>query len=164
MTAPLRALAEPSPVAAKVTSLADIDLSATPWRRIWLSERRELWTLVDACDHAWLSEHNWNVWHGGARGQWKHYAKRNVGPDRATVRMHREIMMLAEPRPRRFMAVHHVDHINGNSLDNRRANLRWATPAENAANRRGRAFIPPLDVILRQLLASLPGEGAEIPF
>ncbi|WP_257164651.1 HNH endonuclease [Bradyrhizobium sp. SRS-191] len=145
-----------------------LDLEHTPWRRILLSVREDVWTLVDAEDHAWLSQHTWNVWHGGARGRWKRYAKRNVGADRATVRMHREIMKRAEPRSERFMATHHVDHINGNALDNRRANLRWATPRQNAANRQVRAFVPSLDDILHRLLASLPEHAApglaEIPF
>ncbi len=38
-----------------------IDLSATPWRRIMLSARENIWTLVDAEDHAWLSENIWNL-------------------------------------------------------------------------------------------------------
>jgi len=148
-----------------IVSAAPLDLEATPWRKILLSAREDVWALVDAEDHAWLSQH---TWHGGARGRWKRYAKRNVGPDRATVRMHREIMMRADPRSQRFMATHHVDHINGNALDNRRANLRWATPRQNAGNRQVRAFIPSLDQILRQLLASLPEHSAaglaEFPF
>lgn len=141
-----------------------VDLSWTPWRRIMLSARDNIWALVDAQDHAWLSANVWNVsW--GSRTPWQHYAKRNVGPGRATLRMHREIMIAADPRSERFMASHHVDHGNGQTLDNRRANLSWATNAANAANRRPRGAIPSLDSIVLELMADLgPRPECEVPF
>jgi hypothetical protein len=42
------------------------DLSSTPWRRIMLSARENIWCLVDAEDYGWLSEHIWNVSWGTA--------------------------------------------------------------------------------------------------
>jgi HNH endonuclease len=131
-----------------------VDLSWTPWRRIMLSARGNIWTLVDADDYAWLSENIWNVsW--GSRTPWQHYAKRNVGPSRATLRMHREIMIKTDPRSETFMASHPVDHDNGQTLDNRKANLEWVTKAQNIANRHPRESIPSLDAIVLELLATL---------
>lgn len=141
-----------------------IDLSGTPWRRILLSARENIWALVDADDYGWLSEHIWNVsW--GSRTPWQKYAKRNVGPDRATLRMHREIMIRREPRDEAFIAAHPVDHGNGQTLDNRRANLDWVSQAANAANRRARGTVPSLDAIVAQLMAGLgPRLVQEMPF
>lgn len=142
-----------------------VDLSWTPYRRIMLSARENIWTLVDADDHAWLTANIWNVsW--GSRTPWQKYAKRNVGRDRATLRMHREIMIRHDPRAEAFMASHPVDHHNGQTLDNRRCNLAWVSKAQNAANRHPQGSIPSLDSIVLQLLAELGPrpETAEIPF
>jgi hypothetical protein len=142
-----------------------VDLSRTPWRRIWLSSREPIWTLVDAADFDWLMQWQWNVWHDG-RKHWQIYAKRNTGERRDTVRMHRELQIRNDPRDADFMAVHLVDHINGQTLDNRRANRRWSTKRDNNINRRVRGEAPSLDQILAKLLAELPvpHQLEEIPF
>ena len=44
--------------------------------------------------------------------------------------MHKEVLKVPEG--------YEVDHINGNKLDNRRANLRKATKRQNIANRKAR--------------------------
>lgn len=118
--------------------------------RLWLRERDGTFCLVDADDALWLQAWRWNVgWHKWT--PWKFYAKRNVGAARSTVYLAREVMMRADPRDELFCSLHVVDHINGNSLDDRRANLRWATITENRNNRIERSAVPSLDWIAAQL-------------
>lgn len=85
-------------------------------------------TIVDDDDWKWLSEFCWHarVSHGGRkfyayRGLWDPQAKR-MRP----IPMHREIIG-ATPEL-------HVDHISGDTLDNRRSNLRLCTRSQNLAN------------------------------
>ena|SRR5947209_3477164 len=154
------------PALARVAAAGDVfalpDLLVTPWRRIMLSERLDVWCLVDAVHYDWLSTFNWNIWHDG-RSDWRLYAKRNIGTARDTVRMHREIKLRTDPDGWFEGAV--VDHINGCTLDNRDANLRWATEAENRANSRARGLTPTVEAVLYGLLEAAPVSfEAPIPF
>jgi hypothetical protein len=87
--------------------------------------------LVDAADFEWLNQWKWHARKNrgfyAARGSGRK-AKREGAP--SLIYMHRLIC----PVPDGFVA----DHINGNSLDNRRCNLRVATFTQNAVNVRHR--------------------------
>lgn len=87
---------------------------------------RGLVTVVDDDVYEWASQHKWCV--GGSVEL--PYAIRKIkrGEKWTTVKLHRLIM--GEPS---LM----VDHIDGNTLDNRRSNLRTATPSQNKQNCRG---------------------------
>jgi hypothetical protein len=77
--------------------------------------------LIDAAD-AHLAAHRWFLSAG--------YAVRTVQRDgkRTTFCLHREVLQVSGSST-------HVDHISGDPLDCRRANLRCATRAENQQNR-----------------------------
>jgi hypothetical protein len=123
-----------------------------PWRIVTLSERHDIRCLIDAEDWEWLSAWQWNYgWH--AKTKWKFYAKRNEGAARSTVYMHREILKRATVGgDEEFFAAHHAHHGNGQSLDNRKANLSWLIPEQNSAIRVKRADIPTLDEIVAGLM------------
>lgn len=119
--------------------------------RITLHAERDVWCLVDLEDYGWASAFRWNCgWH--TKTKWKIYAKRNVGVARDTVYLHREIMLRvsgeADPD---FLCAHHAHHLNGQSLDCRRANLQWATKSLNAALTNARHACPSLESIIARL-------------
>lgn len=84
-------------------------------------------TIVDDEDYERLSIFNWQAI-VGHRGNV--YAIRQQN---GSVPMHREVLGLGKRGNSKLV----VDHINGNSLDNRKENLRLCTHAENCRNRRG---------------------------
>jgi AP2 domain/HNH endonuclease len=83
--------------------------------------------IVDAADFQWLSEWNWVAWWNDTAQSY--YATRAALTDdnqKTTIYMHR--VLAGEDGLE-------VDHKNGDSLDNRRNNLRPATKANNMRNR-----------------------------
>lgn len=91
---------------------------------------RGLVAIVDAADYSAMVVCRW---HADQTAPGRFYATRKVGST-AQSRMHREIAGARDGE--------HVDHINGNTLDNRRANLRVCTAGQNVLNARRRRDAP----------------------
>jgi len=84
------------------------------------------YAIVDPDDYFRLSKYKWFI----VRGCSTFYAARSVrnGGKCYRIRMHREVIKVPDDM--------FVDHINQNGLDNRKANLRPATCAQNIRNRK----------------------------
>lgn len=96
------------------------------FRRIGLSQGK--YAIVDTDDYERLRRHKWHVCkrdrtYYAIRGQWSPELKK-----RLTIAMHREVIDVPDDL--------YVDHINHHGWDNRKANLRPATAADNARNAR----------------------------
>jgi len=94
------------------------------FRRIPLTQGK--YAIVDPDDYKRLNKHKWHVYRGrktfyAARSYRKKDGRKSILP------MHRQILKVPDGLL--------VDHINQNGLDNRKANLRPATAAQNIINR-----------------------------
>jgi hypothetical protein len=105
---------------------------------MWLTigARAQYETQVSPEDYDFLLSFKWTFARSHKFGELI-YARRSVreGSYNRTILMHRvvlERMGIERPTKR-----HTADHWDGDSLNNRRDNLRWATPAEQMQNRRG---------------------------
>lgn len=96
-----------------------------PYRKIPLGQG--LFTIVDPADFYWLNNYQW-IAYGKPDCPYAVRFDFTTARRLKSVSMHREIM-----KPRRGLL---VDHHNGDSLDNRRDNLRLATHWQNTCNRR----------------------------
>ena len=99
------------------------------FRRIPLTQGR--FAIVDPQDYQRLSKYKWRLCR--TRGKNVLYAERSIrlpGGKYSRLLMHRQLIATPDG--------YVIDHINGCGLDNRRANLRLATVAQNAWNSKKR--------------------------
>jgi HNH endonuclease len=93
-------------------------------KRIPLTQGK--YALVDDRDYEYLSKFKWHCSHGYAVRK-----TRGTGKYRGSIQMHREVLGLPSDNKLQIQ----VDHIDGDRLNNTRANLRVATPSQNRQNR-----------------------------
>jgi hypothetical protein len=104
-----------------------------PFRRVLLT--RNQYAIVDPADFYVVSKYKWHA----RKSTQTYYATSTQyeNGNRINLHMHRLVMQYKlSPERCTLHADLLVDHINGDGLDNRRANLRLATSAQNNYNRR----------------------------
>lgn len=106
---------------------------------LWCGRWFHIPVLVDEEDWRWaVDQGKWLVTHSGDPSP-KKYAYRCRAGTRSLAWLHKEICLRHHGPP---PAGHVIgDHMDGNSLNNRKGNLRWATPQMNSRNRHGIAVL-----------------------
>jgi len=84
--------------------------------------------FIDKEDWEPLKRYKWGVWRSPLNGKFYVVHSWKRGGEEVTIRMHRMILGVSDPGIK-------VDHIDGDSLNNTRRNLRIATCSQNSMNR-----------------------------
>lgn len=112
--------------------LPDIDDTARP---IYLDDRAELFCVVDLEDYDFALQWRWKaVKSKGRKLKWYAFrTTRCTGGRHVAIWLHKQICLRAHGLP---PSVDHIitDHQDGQSLNNRRLNLAWATRSQNRRN------------------------------
>jgi hypothetical protein len=90
-----------------------------------LPTTRGLFITIDDCDYNFVSQFKWSAKPASSSVQGRFYAFRNINGK--TTYLHRFLLDAKDGQV--------VDHANGDGLDNRRCNIRFASLSDNAANR-----------------------------
>jgi hypothetical protein len=90
--------------------------------------------IVDDDVRGEVEKHHWHATNTKKNPTWYARTTIHAGKEQTHLRMHRFIMAIYLGRP--IEKNEQVDHKNRNGLDNRRENLRLATPSQNHANQR----------------------------
>jgi hypothetical protein len=85
--------------------------------------------IIDDIDYPEISKHKWHVQVRPQTAYAVRWGERGEDGKPVLIMMHRQILGVTQKGM-------HTDHVNHNGLDNRRSNLREATPSENSRNRR----------------------------
>lgn len=114
-------------------------LDHQPVHRIYTNPHCDHWVLVDYVDYVWACKHRWRwKWSQHMVGR-KGYAYRTgIGKDRKTFSIYLHVAIMERTgiiRPAWPVVL--VDHRDGQTVNCRRHNLRWATPGMNRTNRNG---------------------------
>lgn len=96
---------------------------------------RGMETIVDDADYEWLSQFSWSARRGRGDSCYAARGAKIALPDGtfrySTREMQRDLMDPNREHGREVL----VDHRNGDTLDNRRDNLRWSTISQSNVNR-----------------------------
>ena len=84
------------------------------------------YAIIDACDYEVVSKHVWHAVYVESIQGYYAFTNVNFGRKRRPIPMHRMITNAPDDKL--------IDHINGNSLDERRVNLRECSYSENVRN------------------------------
>lgn len=108
-------------------------------RRLYLGVKAEVFCLLDDEDHAWAQQWRWGITFDKT-GK-KMYATRSTrlhgrGGPQTKIYLHKAVLERAGKKP---PSKRHTigDHQDGDSLNNARGNLEWATAQQNARNKFG---------------------------